>query len=485
MFSRIAEFHDWFEQEHTAHSFRVTVAPLDSLEGWSIDPETSAITHRSGKFFTIDGLEVQTNHGLVESWSQPIIDQPESGILGILVRRFGGVPHFLMQAKMEPGNINLLQLSPTVQATKSNYTRVHGGRSVPYLEYFMAPRRSRVLSDVLQSEQGAWFLHKRNRNMIIEVTEDVPLRPGFCWLTRDQLGALLKVDNLVNMDSRTVLAGYPFSEHDGSPERPVSARDGGFHQLLAGYEGRPVTMSHRDIAEPLSWFTEVKTRYDLRRRRVPLNQVKNWICGPDRITHELGRYFSVIGVHVEAGSREVSRWSQPLLAPVGQGVVAFLLRRHRGEHQLLVQARTQAGTFDVVEMAPTVQCSPDNYRGLPEHRRPPFLDHVLAAPRRRIRFDVVHSEEGGRFYHATNRYLIVEVDDDFPTVDRPDFTWMTIPQLAELARYGNYVNVEARNLLACLRFHSEPSEDGEGAGVDPHTERVTHANDHAGLGLST
>ena len=32
-----------------------------------------------------------------------------------------------MQAKVEPGNINSIQLSPTLQATRSNYTKAHGG----------------------------------------------------------------------------------------------------------------------------------------------------------------------------------------------------------------------------------------------------------------------------------------------------------------------------------------------------------------------
>lgn len=456
MFQQMSQFHAWFDRQRQAHPFRVRVVPLADLDGWSADPRTGAVHHRSGKFFTIDGIEVRTNHGLTPAWSQPIIDQPESGILGILVRRFDGVPHFLMQAKVEPGNVNVLQLSPTVQATRSNYTRVHGGKSVPYLDYFRQ-RRGRILSDVLQSEQGAWFLHKRNRNMIIMVDEDVPVRDGFCWLTRDQLGELLKVDNLVNMDSRSVLAGYPFGEPDPPGPPPAGELAGaGFYRSLAAAEGRRPAISHGDIAGPLSWFTDAKARYDLHRRWIPLNRVPGWTYRRDRIVHDQGSYFSVIGVDVTAGGREVARWSQPMLAPVERGIVAFLVRPVGDQLQVLVQARTQAGTFDVVEMAPTVQCAPGNYEGRPAGRRPPFLDRLLAAPPDRIRLDVVHSEEGGRFYHAENRYLVVEVDDGFGDQLPPDFAWMALPQLAELARYGNYLNVEARNLLACLRFHRQP-----------------------------
>ena len=38
---------------------------------------------------------------------------------------------YLLQAKVEPGNINKIQISPTVQATRSNYLRIHGGKTIP------------------------------------------------------------------------------------------------------------------------------------------------------------------------------------------------------------------------------------------------------------------------------------------------------------------------------------------------------------------
>jgi hypothetical protein len=49
---------------------------------------------------------------------------------------------------------------------------VHGGKSPTYLEYFNGEKDVTVLVDQLQSEQGARFLHKRNRNIIVEVDEN-------------------------------------------------------------------------------------------------------------------------------------------------------------------------------------------------------------------------------------------------------------------------------------------------------------------------
>jgi oxidase EvaA len=115
-----------------------------------------------------------------------------------------------------------------------------------------------------------------------------------------------------------------------------------------------------------------------------------------------------------------------------------------------VQAKAEPGHNDVIELAPTVQCTPENYTVLAAGARPAFLDEVLNADRQRIRFDATLSEEGGRFYHTRNRYLVVEMDDNW-SGDHPDFRWVTLRQLTDLLRHSYYLNVEARSLVACLR----------------------------------
>jgi len=437
------QFHAWFAERTRISDCRVTPAPLDRLDGWFTDPQTGNLEHRSGRFYTVAGLEVVIEDREIRAWAQPIIVQPEIGILGILVKEINGILHFLMQAKVEPGNINGLQLSPTIQATRSNYTRVHQGSAIPYLQYFDAPQTGRTLVHTLQSEQGASFLNKRNRNMIVEVTEELPVMHGFCWLTLGQLHELLSIRNLVHMDARSVLSVIPSAAPAcAAPAAAGGSFRGAMARSLAAAEG--LANGTDDL---MSWFTRVKVERSLSRRLIPLNQVKGWHRTRDRILHDEGRYFCVLGVDVDASDREVGHWSQPLIAPAGQGIVAFLTKQVDGVLHVLVQTRTEAGTFDVVELGPSVQCIPANH---PESQ-PLFLDYVLAAAPGQIHFDCVHSEEGGRFYHAENRYLIVEADDDFP-VETPDgYAWATVSELTALVRHGQYLNIEARCLLACLR----------------------------------
>lgn len=439
------EFHDWWAERHLAGRFRVEQVPFAELANWRFEPETGNLGHVSGRFFTVEGLQVRS--GGEDIWSQPIINQPEIGILGILVKEFDGVLHCLMQAKMEPGNVNTLQLSPTVQATRSNYTQVHRGSTTRYLEYFVGPDRGQVLVDVLQSEQGAWFWRKRNRNVVVLVTGDVPVHEDYCWLSLAQIGELAQVDNLVNMDARTVLSCMPFS----LPDEADAPTGGGFRDaLIRSYQyqpaGRQASVLHT-AGDILSWFTEAKTRCDWAARLAPLDAVRGWSRDEHEIADHDGNSFRIVGVKVHAETREVHSWYQPLLYPRGQAHAAFVARPINGVLHLLVQARPEYGLMDMVEMAPTVHLMPGQDISCVEDT---FLGDALAPGGGKVHYDNVLSEEGGRFYNALTRYQLIEVDEDFPLDVPPNFCWMTMRQLIDLLRHGHYLNIEARSLLACI-----------------------------------
>lgn len=426
----VADVRAWLGERRDATRFQVGRIPFAELDGWSFDGPTGNLVHDSGRFFTVEGLRVSIDGDRPREWQQPIICQFEVGILGILAKRFDGVLHFLMQAKMEPGNPNLLQLSPTVQATRSNYTKVHRGASVRYLEYFTGGEPVRVLADVLQSEHGAWFCRKRNRNMIVEATGDVPEHEDFRWLTLGQLAGLLHLDNVVNMDARSVLACMPGA---GGP-----------------------TALHSDV-ELRSWIAAERSRHIVTTERVPRAGLRHWVQGPWSIDHEERRHFRVVAVSVRAGNREVTRWTQPLFEPYETGIVAYVTRTFEGVPHVLARARVEGGFLDTVELGPTVQAIPGNYAHVPASERPAFLDLVSSADPSRVRYSAVHSEEGGRFLNAESRYMVVEADEDEAPIDPPaGFRWVTPGQLTMLAQHSHYLNVQARSLLACLNAMAAP-----------------------------
>ena len=445
----------WLEHRRAQTHIQIEQIPFNKLRQWSFDTDTGNIHHESGHFFSIEGSHIITNYGIVPEWSQPIINQPEIGILGIITSEINGILFFLMQAKIEPGNINYVQLSPTLQATKSNYTKVHKGATPEYLEYFLENDKSIVLMDQLQSEQGARFLKKRNRNIIIKVDEEIPLKDNFCWLTLGQIIKLMEHDNVVNMDTRTVISGIQFGSFN--PEIIEFYKNIDIHHKNISLYHSDLLTSMLDnsralnsIDEIISWITVLKTKYELNVDRIPLKNVQRWQKNDFEIYHETKNYFSIIAVLVNIGNREVKSWTQPLVKTAQEGIIAFLIKKINGIYHFLVQSKVEAGNFDILEMAPTVQCITGNYRNASPEDRPPFLDYVLNVKPEQIKYSTFQSEEGGRFYQEQNKNLIIEVDDSFPLDVPNDYAWLTLSQLKQFIKYNNYLNIQARSLLASI-----------------------------------
>lgn len=86
----------WMRKQNEEVVSNIIQTPICELQGWYYRDDR--IRHDSGKFFSIDGIHIETNYRNTPQWDQPIINQPETGFLGFIVKKFNGVMHFLMQA---------------------------------------------------------------------------------------------------------------------------------------------------------------------------------------------------------------------------------------------------------------------------------------------------------------------------------------------------------------------------------------------------
>ena len=448
----------WMESQNEEVVSNIMQIPISELRGWSYRDDR--IHHNSGKFFSIDGIHIRTNYRNTPEWDQPIINQPEIGFLGFIVKKFNGVLHFLLQAKIEPGNLNIVQLSPTLQATRSNYTRVHGGKAPTYLEYFNGEKDVLILVDQLQSEQGARFLHKRNRNIIVEVGEDEELevKEGYIWASLGQIKELLRYPNVVNMDSRTVISCINFGSYSEHSLRLLDAvkRMNGIHSskpdsfLYSVLSGDNHLNELQDI---IQWITSLKFKYELDVTPIGISEMQNWIYDGNTIHHESGKYFDVMGCRVEIGNREVVSWDQPMVRSAQEGLMGFIVKKINGIYHFLVQAKLESGNFDIVEMAPTVQCLTGNYRKGKNEYTIPYLEQILNAPKDKIWYSSYQSEEGGRFFQEQNLNIIVEVGEEFPIEVEENYCWLTLNQMLSFVTYNNYLNIAARSLLSAISFY--------------------------------
>jgi len=351
-----------------------------------------------------------------------------------------------MQAKIEPGNVNKIQISPTIQATKSNFTQKHGGKKPAYLDYFLNAKPEDILVDQIQSEQSSRFLGKRNRNIIIMVNEDIEVLPSHRWMTLGTIKQLMRIDNLVNMDTRTVLSCIPYSLHTLSDTERLCAmfRD---QALAASMLRQPC---HSDMVRAFRYINNYKMLHSCENRIVPLADMKSWNFTDDGITHKKGYPFKVVFCDIEIEGREVTHWSQPLFEADGMATFGLVTAEFDGVLKFLVQAKPEAGCFDSIELAPTIQLE----AAVPEEEYSDMdrLFFRLLQNGAEIRNNVILSEEGGRFYHEQNKNIVLRVSPE-QVGSLPDgYCWMDYATLNAMVQFNNVLNIQLRNLLSILEM---------------------------------
>lgn len=441
-----SELLNWIEELNRNTFVNIRECNINESSFWFYDDYNGEILNRKRSFFSIKGMRRFENG--VFSGEQPIIIQPEIGYLGIICREMGGVLHFLMQAKIEPGNVNCVQISPTIQATKSNFTRAHGGNLPTYFEFFEHSDRYEVIYDQIQSEQATRFYKKRNRNMIMIVDEEFKIYPNFRWMTLGQIKKLMEVDNLVNMDTRTVLSGIPLLTSAESVEERK--------ELSQYFKDQPLFQSifeatpQKTLPPVYQKINNYKMFKDIRLAAVPLNQLVDWNIDEYGITCKKQADFMVRYYDIEIAGREVQHWSQPLFKAIGMATFGLLSCVVDGKRRFLVKVKPEIGSFDKVEVGPSVQWEPSHYLYNDDE-----VDKLF-----RTKFEnglgiivkTILSEEGGRFYHEQNYNVIIEIDNDELPFVPDEYIWADFATLNYLVQINNCLNIQLRNLLSLIKL---------------------------------
>ncbi len=437
--------HRWIKERNEQTKVEIEESKMEPDDFWFINESNGFIENKAKKFFSIRGTQFFRMDCFIAE--QPIIYQPEIGFLGIICKKINGVMHFLMQAKVEPGNVNCVQISPTIQATRSNFERVHGGYCPAYLEYFENSKKYTVIFDQIQSEQGARFYKKRNRNIMVRVEEDIRVRESFKWMTLGQIKELMKIDNLVNMDTRTVLSCIPFSTYHFS-DRELN-RIEKFFEKKAFFSSIFQADMQEGIVSAYNYLNNIKMFFDAKTKLVPLTELKNWKLTEKGMFCNVDSNFDIRYYDIQISGREVQRWRQPLLCARGMGVFGLFVCEHEGVYKFLVSVKTEIGAFDTVEIGPTVFMEPVH------NEKPNFVNQLFLEKLEKkegILSDCLFSEEGGRFYHEQNRNVIIMTDYIEQQLLPQGFFWMSYSSLNGLVQINNCLNIQLRNLLSILEI---------------------------------
>lgn len=435
---------DWINKLNKDTYVNINECNINNGTMWFYDDYNGEILNRKRSFFSINGMRYFVNGDF--KGEQPIIIQPEIGYLGIICKEINGVLNFLMQAKIEPGNVNCVQISPTIQATKSNFTRAHGGKLPAYFDYFENSSKYNVLYDQIQSEQAGRFYKKRNRNMIMVIEEDIEVLPNFAWMTLGQIKCLMKIDNLVNMDTRTVLSGLPYVTRNYTAEN-ISEYEKFFNDKTL-YASIFKTMPADTIPILFHKINDYKMFQDVVVTKVPLNQLVDWKIDDYGIVCKKNADFMVRYYDIEISGREVRNWMQPLFKAIGMATFGLITKRENGIRKFLVKIKPEIGSFDRVEIGPSVQWEPTHY--IYDDNEVDTIFRKAIETSKGVLNNVILSEEGGRFYHEQNHNYIIEIKPE-ELIDLPnEYIWTDYSALNYLIQFNNCLNIQLRNLIALL-----------------------------------
>ncbi len=438
------ELLEWIEETRRQTTVSVQKIPYSYDGYWHYDKDELGIINDQHAYFSVKGIYLKDSTGEKE---QPIIIQDGIGYLGILAKIIDGRMYFLMQTKIEPGNINYCQISPTIQATRSNFTRKHGGKEPAFYSYFVKRENCITIADQIQSEQSSRFLGKRNRNMILLAEDEVEVPPTHRWMTLGQIKKLMQYDNIVNMDTRSVISCIPFVLHNSEKDIPKGIKEL-FHEeaFLRSFFNET---SPDEIRELYAYIGDVKMDGAYERKLVDLFALKDWSFDGEKISSPNGN-FRIVFCDIEIEGREVRTWSQPLLEAAGKSEFGLpVMVCKDGILRFLVQAKSEIGCFDRVEVAPAVQKEP-NEEKVTNAVEKLFFEKL--EDNRDIRFRGLFSEEGGRFYHEENWNTIMEFREGELEELPPGYFWVSFQTLNILIQFNNCLNIQLRNLISLLEL---------------------------------
>ena len=413
-----SQLYTWLKIQKKIQKLNVTKINLNSLKDWKFNEKE--IFHKSKRFFKIIGIRIKSNF-YKKNWDQPIILQNEIGILGII--KNSQTKKYLLQAKAEPGNINKIQISPTVQATKSNYTRVHGGKEIPYLRYFKKNNKNFSL----QSEQAFRYYNKLNSNIVSLVSNKLRLQKSFRWFSKKEILNLLYKKNLINMDTLSVFSCFI---EKNKIDKPLSN-----NKLIS------------------RWSLNLNKKYYLKTNIVKISALRNWVKSKKKLSHNKKNYFSIIGIKTKTNHREINEWYQPIIQGSKLAFAGFLIKKFNNTNHYLcryiLKPGSKTNTFSCSVNTSNLISFKKN-KSLTVFQKKLISKYFLNQKSKKI-YDNILSDEGGRFFHSQIKYTACKLNKT-ENFNLPfNYIWLSNNQIIELIKKRK-IDIEARLLFGILNF---------------------------------
>ena len=187
-------------------SVKSKLCKINELNDWKIN--NGKIVHKSGQFFSVEGVKIKNAKREVSSWDQVILNQKHGGILAIIMRetKSRGI-EFLLNLRSEPGDKDL-KFCPSFSATQSNINLAHGGKKTDLSEIILKLKGAEIIAKSTHNEEGARFWRKKNENWIVKIKDPFNKeisKENFVWVNYWQIKKLTMEDCVINPFVKTIL----------------------------------------------------------------------------------------------------------------------------------------------------------------------------------------------------------------------------------------------------------------------------------------
>lgn len=401
----LSTFKTWVSMCAQNSKCKISKISLKKSKEWIYSNES--VIHKSNRYFKVIGVKWFKKNKITK---QLLIDQREIGTLGFILKINKIHNTILIQAKVEPGNVNLAQIAPTCQATQSNLDQVHGGKSIPYSKYFNNSA-TKILNSSLQSEQGTRFYFKRNKNIIITTNSNIVAVDNFKWIKIKLLCKALGEDYLVNTDARSVLVT---SYWNILTKNIFNKKTKFVQELNNSYYSNINIINNKQI---LNLINDNKKKIS-ETLIIPISNLsKTDINNTD---------YKLIHIQVKTKGREIDEWDQPIIQSKTKGKYTLYCGRQNNTLYFCFQLRQEPGLYNKVELGP----------------------YKSKLKQNKIIKSCWQSDEGGRFYQDKSKYSLIDIGE-IKNI-KPDQLWLNLKQVQKLCLIDGIFCNEARSAISLI-----------------------------------
>lgn len=372
-----------------------------------------ALSHRTGGFFDIIGLEDSTGR------EHLMLYQPQSALTGLAICRDGDEVYILLQARIEPGNTGIGQYGPTIQSTPANYLALHGGNKTNILDLFYRYNSlSTPCGSSMQLDLGERYLQKSKWHNYALVDTFLDTEDHMIWVSLTTLNERLEKSNYLNADLRSLLSVFNWNKLS-SPEWGIKIAP--------------------DLDYPISRLAIYRNSLTSTYKLKSLAHLKNWQIETNGIFPVGGEDVSIKMYYTNCHTREVALWYQPLMYVQSRGEVILMTRKRNADLECLLTIRRETGIDHGYLITASHIINPGDIN---LGHEPESDDMIL--------HEFIQCDEGGRFFQHESIYRVILTNQEIKT-DKNQF-WISMSGLKFILSMSNIASLQLRCISSLFLF---------------------------------